>query len=103
MLMPFEPLSEFDRITEELLAKRRVRQFPVDVYGRGNEVQIVLDLPAPIPARADPGSIDLTGEKDVLNVTATHLPPSRRRRKPDGRAGSRPVQPSSVPGREPRP
>ncbi len=66
MLMRFEPFREFDRITEELLSERRVRQVPVDAYRRGNEFKVHFDLPG-----ADPGSIDLTVEKDVLTVRAT--------------------------------
>jgi len=66
MLMRFEPFREFDRITEELLAERRVRQVPVDAYRRGDEFKVDLDLPG-----VDPGSIDLTVEKDVLTVRAT--------------------------------
>jgi HSP20 family protein len=66
MLMRFEPFREFDRITEQLLAERRVRQLPVDAYRRGNEFKIDLDLPG-----ADPGSIQLTVENDVLTVQAT--------------------------------
>ena len=50
MLMRFEPFREFDRITEELLAQRRVRQVPVDAYRRGNEFKIALDLPGADPA-----------------------------------------------------
>ncbi len=69
MLMRFEPLREFDRITEEMLAERRVRQVPVDAYRRGNEFKVDLDLPG-----ADPGSIELTVEKDVLTVRATRTP-----------------------------
>lgn len=66
MLMRFESFREFDRITEELLAQRRVRQVPVDAYRRGDEFKIALDLPG-----VDPGSIHLTVEKDVLTVGAT--------------------------------
>ena len=66
MLMRFEPFREFDRITEELLNERRVRQVPVDAYRRGNEFKVDLDLPG-----ADPGSIELTVELDVLTVRAT--------------------------------
>ena len=66
MLMRFEPFREFDRITEQLLSERRVRQVPVDAYRRGNEFKVDLDLPG-----ADPGSIDLTVEKDVLTMRAT--------------------------------
>ena len=66
MLMRFEPFREFDRITEEMLAERRVRQVPVDAYRRGNEFKVQLDLPG-----ADPGSIELTVENDVLTIRAT--------------------------------
>ena len=65
MLMRFEPFREFDRITEELLSQRRVRQVPVDAYRRGDEFKIALDLPG-----VDPGSIELTVEKDVLTIAA---------------------------------
>ncbi len=69
MLMRFEPFREFDRITEQSLAERRVRQVPVDAYRRGNEFKMDLDLPG-----ADPGSIELTVESDVLTVQATRTP-----------------------------
>jgi len=62
MLMRFEPFREF---TEEMRGERRTRQIPVDAYRRGNEFKIHLDLPG-----ADPGSIELTVEKDVLSVRA---------------------------------
>jgi HSP20 family protein len=65
MLMRFEPYRGFDRVTEEMLSERRVRQVPVDAYRRGNELKIGLDLPG-----ADPGSIELTVENDVLFVRA---------------------------------
>jgi HSP20 family protein len=70
MLMRLEPFREFDRITEAMVAERRVRQAPVDAYRRGDEIKIELDLPG-----ADPGSIELTVEKDVLTVQATRTPP----------------------------
>jgi HSP20 family protein len=66
MLLRFEPFRDVDRITEELLRERRVRQVPVDAYRRGDQFKIDLDLPG-----ADPGSIELTVEKDVLSVRAT--------------------------------
>jgi len=69
MLMRFEPFREFDRITEEMMAERRVRQLPVDAYRRGDEFKVHLDIPG-----ADPGSIELTVEKDVLTVRATRTP-----------------------------
>jgi HSP20 family protein len=66
MLMRFETLREYHPVTEELLSQRRIRQIPVDAYRRGDEFKVVLDVPG-----ADPGSIELTVEKDVLAVRAT--------------------------------
>ena len=65
MLARFEPFRPFDQITEQLLSERRGWQIPVDVYRQGDEFKILLDLPG-----ADPGSIELTVEKDVLSVRA---------------------------------
>lgn len=69
MLMRFEPFSGLDRLTEEMLSERRVRQIPVDAYRRGHELKVELDLPG-----ADPGSIELTVENDVLSVRARRTP-----------------------------
>ena len=67
MLMRFEPFREMDRLTEELLRARSARrQIPVDAYRRLTDLKIHLDLPG-----VDPGSIELTVEKDVLTVVAT--------------------------------
>jgi HSP20 family protein len=66
MLLRYEPFREPDRMTEELVSERRARQIPVDAYRRGNEFKVLLDLPG-----ADPGSIELTVENDVLTVRAT--------------------------------
>lgn len=66
MLMRFEPFREFDGFTEQLVNQRRSRQIPVDAYLRDNEFKVHLDLPG-----ADPGSIELTVENDVLTVRAT--------------------------------
>ena len=66
MLMRFEPFREFDRVTEELLNERRLRQIPVDAYRRGDEFKLHFDLPG-----VDPRFIELTVEKDVLTVRAT--------------------------------
>ena len=65
MLARFEPYRPLDRITEQLLSERRSWQIPVDAYRRGNEYKVLLDLPG-----TDPGSIELTVEKDLLTVRA---------------------------------
>jgi HSP20 family protein len=66
MLMRFEPFRELDRLAEEMLSERRVRQIPVDAYRQGNELKVHLDLPG-----VDSRFIELTVEKDVLTVRAT--------------------------------
>jgi len=66
MLLRYEPFRAFDQVTEELVRERRARQIPVDAYRRGNEFKVHLDLPG-----ADPDSIDVTVENDVLTVRAT--------------------------------
>jgi len=66
MLMRFEPFREFDRLAEEMLSERRMRQIPVDAYRRGNEFKAHLDLPG-----VDSRFIELTVEKDLLTVRAT--------------------------------
>ncbi len=65
MLARFEPFRPLDQITEQLLSERRAWQIPVDAYRRGNEFKVLLDLPG-----TDPGSIELTVQKDVLTVRA---------------------------------
>ena len=69
MLMRFEPFREFERITEEMLAERPRPPSPVDAYRRGDQFKVDLDLPG-----ADPGSIKLTVEKDVLTVGPNRTP-----------------------------
>jgi len=66
MLMRMETFPAYDRLTEELLSQRRAKQIPVDAYRQGNEFKVLLDLPG-----VDPSSIELTVEKDILDVRAT--------------------------------
>jgi len=64
--MRMETFPAYDRLTEELLSQRRAKQIPVDAYRQGNEFKVLLDLPG-----VDPSSIELTVEKDILDVRAT--------------------------------
>lgn len=66
MLMRFEPFRDLDRPVEDPLAENRLHHVPVDAYRRGDEFKVDLDLPG-----ADPGSIDLTVQSDLLTVRAT--------------------------------
>lgn len=63
MLMRFDPFDELDRFVRT--PARRPSAMPMDAYRHGDRVTVHLDLPG-----VDPGSIDLTVEKNVLTVTA---------------------------------
>src|SRR4029453_3326651 len=43
--MRFEPFREIDRMAEEMLSERRVRQIPVDAYRQGNAFKVLLAPP----------------------------------------------------------
>jgi HSP20 family protein len=63
MLLRFDPFRELDRWTEGLASRPSV--MPMDAYRHGDHFTVHFDLPG-----ADPSSIDLTVEKNVLNVSA---------------------------------
>lgn len=66
MLMRFDPFRELDRLTEQAAANRQLPAvLPMDAYRRGDNFVVHFDLPG-----ADPGSIELTVERNVLNVRA---------------------------------
>ncbi len=67
MLMRFDPFRDLDRLTDQV--GRGTRQLPavlpMDAYQRGDSFVVHFDLPG-----ADPDSIDLTVERNVLTVRA---------------------------------
>lgn len=67
MLMRFDPFRDLDRVAEQV--SRGARQLPavlpMDAYQRGDSFVVHFDLPG-----ADPESIDLTVERNVLTVRA---------------------------------
>ena len=63
MLLRFDPFRELDRLTEQ--AGRAPQPLPMDAVRRGDDVLVAFDLPG-----VDPGSIDLTVERNVLTVKA---------------------------------
>ena len=65
MLMRFDPFRELDRLTQPALAGGRAPFMPMDAYRDGDRFLVHLDLPG-----VDPGSIDLTVEKNVLTIAA---------------------------------
>lgn len=64
MLLRFDPFREFDRLTDQVLGNPRMAM-AMDAYRHGDEFVVHFDLPG-----VDPGSIDLTVERNVLTVSA---------------------------------
>ena len=66
MLMRTDPFRELDRLAQQVLGTpSRPAAMPIDAFRRGDEFVVEFDLPG-----VDPGSIDLTVEKNVLTVHA---------------------------------
>ena len=65
MLMRFDPFRELDRLAGQTWSEGRPPAMPMDAYRRGDHFVVHFDLPG-----VDPGSIDLTVEKNVLSVSA---------------------------------
>jgi len=63
MLMRFDPFSELDRLSQRF---GRQVGMPMDAYRHDGRVVAHFDIPG-----IDPGSIELTVDRDVLNVSAT--------------------------------
>ncbi len=65
MLMRFDPLREFDRLVQQTTGSGRPPVMPMDAYRHDDHFQVRFDVPG-----VDPGSIELTVEKNVLTVSA---------------------------------
>ena len=69
MLMRFDPFRDLDRLTQNAWGgglERRAVAMPIDAYRKGDEFLVHFDLPG-----VDPGSVELTVEKNVLTVNAS--------------------------------
>jgi HSP20 family protein len=72
-LMRFDPFRELDRLGEQVLAgNRAMRTMPMEAFRRGDEFVIELDLPG-----VDPNDVELTVERNVVNIRATRRPARR--------------------------
>jgi len=65
MLMRFDPLREFDRVFDQAWSQTRQASIPMDAYRHDDSFVVNLDLPG-----VEPGSIDLTVERNSLTVSA---------------------------------
>ena len=68
MLMRFDPFRELDRLAQQATFtpnQVRTAAMPMDAYRRGDRFYVHFDLPG-----VDPASVDLTIEKNVLQVRA---------------------------------
>jgi HSP20 family protein len=73
MLMRTDPFRELDRLTQQLFnangTTSRPAVMPMDAYRHGEQFVVHFDLPG-----ADPSSIDLDVERNVLTVKAERTP-----------------------------
>jgi HSP20 family protein len=66
MAMSFDPFSELDRLTGDLLTFRPGPKFmPVDLYREGDQYVLNADLPG-----IDPGSVDVDVDGQLLTIRA---------------------------------
>ncbi|MGO9659892.1 MAG: Hsp20/alpha crystallin family protein [Acidimicrobiales bacterium] len=67
MLTRFDPIANFDQISNELLGalSRRASSMPMDAYRHQDNWVVRVDLPG-----VEPGSIDLTVDRNVLRIEA---------------------------------
>lgn len=64
MLMRFDPFRDMDRLFAQTFGER-TPTVPMDAYRRGEDLFVHIDLPG-----VDPGSIDVSCERNVLTVRA---------------------------------
>lgn len=71
MLMRTDPFRDLDRFASQVMGGlNRQSAMPIDAYRHGDVFVVELDVPG-----VDPGSIDLTVEKNVLTVKAERSRP----------------------------
>ncbi|MCW2539475.1 MAG: hypothetical protein JWN95_1200 [Frankiales bacterium] len=68
-LMRFDPFRELDRHAERVLPAG-VRAMPTDAFRRGDEFFVLLDVPG-----VDPSDVNVTVERNVVNVQANFTSP----------------------------
>lgn len=65
-VMRLDPFAGFERMFETLYGHEGShRPMPIDIYRKGNEYRVEMDLPG-----ADPASLDVNVERNMLTVNA---------------------------------
>ncbi|HEY4021816.1 MAG TPA: Hsp20/alpha crystallin family protein [Pseudonocardiaceae bacterium] len=65
-LMRFDPFRQLDRFSEQVLNARPWSGLPMEAFRRGDEFIVAMDVPG-----AKPEDVDVTVERNVVNVRAT--------------------------------
>ena len=69
-LMRFDPFRELDRLADQALAgARTARTLPMEALRRGDQFIVALDVPG-----MQGGDIDVTVERNVIEITARRRP-----------------------------
>ena len=69
-LMRFDPFRELDQLADQAMAGARgARTLPMEAVRRGDQFIVALDVPG-----MDPGDIDVTVERNVIDVSARRRP-----------------------------
>ena len=72
MLLRFDPFREIDRLAEQMVSgTRTARMVPMDVFRRGDNYLVELDLPG-----VDPSSVDVSIDRNTLTIRAERAPSS---------------------------
>jgi HSP20 family protein len=70
-LMRFDPFRELDRLSEQVMAGTRApRTLPMTACRRGDQMLVWMDVPG-----ADPTDVDVTVERNVVNIHAERRAP----------------------------
>ena len=69
-LMRFDPFRELDRLADQALSGgRSARTLPMEALRRGDQFIVAIDVPG-----SDPNDIDVTVERNVVEITAQRRP-----------------------------
>lgn len=68
MLLRYDPMRGYERVSDEPSSPTRMLQMPIDAYRRGDTFIVHVDVPG-----VDPEKVDLMIEHDTLTVSAERV------------------------------